>query len=193
MDEKIYINASQLLFDSFQLGAKILESGFVPDYIVAIWRGGTPVGIAVQELLDYAGIKTDHIAIRTSYYLGIERVADNVQVHGLGYLIDKIEYENSLLIVDDIFDTGNSYAAVMNELRSRAKRNTPHDIRIATPWYKPSKNMTSFQPDYYIHETDRWVVFPHELQGLSEDEVRLGKPEISDLIENILPRDKAPD
>ena len=193
MDEKIYINASQLLFDSFQLGAKILESGFVPDYIVAIWRGGTPVGIAVQELLDYAGIKTDHIAIRTSYYLGIERVADNVQVHGLGYLIDKIEYENSLLIVDDIFDTGNSYAAVMNELRSRAKRNTPHDIRIATPWYKPSKNMTSFQPDYYIHETDRWVVFPHELQGLSEDEVRLGKPEISDLIENIVPREKAVD
>ena len=57
MDEKIYINASELLFDSFQLGVKILQSGFVPEYIVAIWRGGTPVGIAVQELLDYAGIK----------------------------------------------------------------------------------------------------------------------------------------
>ena len=125
--------------------------------------------------------------------MGIERVADNVQVHGLGYLFDKVEYENSLLIVDVIFDTGNSYAAVMNELRSRAKRNTPHDIRIATPWYKPSKNMTSFRPDYYIHETDRWVVFPHELQGLSEAEVRLGKPEISDLIENIIPREKAVD
>ena len=193
MDEKIYINASELLVDSFQLGAKILESGFVPDYIVAIWRGGTPVGIAVQELLDYAGIKTDHIAIRTSYYLGIERVADNVQVHGLGYLIDKIEYRNSLLIVDDIFDTGNSYAAVMSELRSRAKRNTPHDIRVATPWYKPSKNMTAFQPDYYIHETDRWVVFPHELQGLSIEEVRQGKPEIRDLIENIMPREKVAD
>ena len=55
MDEKIYINASELLFDSFQLGVKFLQSGFVPDYIVAIWRAGTPVGIAVQELLDYSG------------------------------------------------------------------------------------------------------------------------------------------
>ena len=75
MNNKIFISPTELLYDSFKLGVKILESAFVPDYIVAIWRGGTPVGIAVQELLDYAGTRTDHIAIRTSYYLGIDRVA----------------------------------------------------------------------------------------------------------------------
>ena len=90
-----------------------------------------------------------------------------------------------LLIVDDIFDSGNSIAAVMKQLKHRAKRNTPHDIRIATPWYKPSKNVTNFKPDYFIHETDRWVVFPHELQGLSREEVRNGKPEIFNLIKGI--------
>ena len=59
-EEKIFIQPTELLHDSFRLGVKILESGYVPDYIVAIWRGGTPIGIAVQELLDYAGVETDH-------------------------------------------------------------------------------------------------------------------------------------
>ena len=185
-DEKIFIQPAELLQDSFRLGAKILESGFLPDYIVAIWRGGTPIGIAVQELLDYAGVETDHIAIRTSYYTGIEKTSENVQVHGLGYLIDKIKHENCLLIVDDVFDTGKSIAAVFDELEHRARRNFPHDIRVATPWYKPSKNETDRKPDYFIHETDRWRVFPHELQGLNAEEVRSGKPEIADILAQIV-------
>ena len=60
MPPRIYITAQQLLEDSFRLGANIYQSGFRPDFIVGIWRGGTPVGIAVQELLDYHDIKTDH-------------------------------------------------------------------------------------------------------------------------------------
>jgi len=97
--EKKFISAGELLRDSFILGKKILESDFRPDFIVGIWRGGTPVGIAVQELLDYAGIATDHVAIRTSYYQGIESTAESVQVHGLGYLIRKLNADNKLLIV----------------------------------------------------------------------------------------------
>ena len=69
--KKYFISPGDLLRDSFLLGQQIIESGFRPDFIVGIWRGGTPVGIAVQELLDYAGIATDHVAIRTSYYKGI--------------------------------------------------------------------------------------------------------------------------
>ena len=71
--EKRYISAQQLLEDSFRLGVEILNSGFRPHFIVGVWRGGTPVGIAVQEMLDFFGVETDHIAIRTSYYEGIGR------------------------------------------------------------------------------------------------------------------------
>ena len=46
--EKIFITAAELLRDSFLLASNILQSGFRPDYIVGIWRVGTPVGIAVQ-------------------------------------------------------------------------------------------------------------------------------------------------
>jgi hypothetical protein len=81
-----------------------------------------------------------------------------------------------------VFDTGKSIAAVMDEFQRRARRNLPHDIRVATPWYKPSKNVTGRKPNYFIHETDQWLVFPHELQGLSVEEVRSGKPEIADIL-----------
>ncbi|MFT5115375.1 MAG: hypoxanthine phosphoribosyltransferase, partial [Parasphingorhabdus sp.] len=46
MVEKIYITAQELLEDSFKLAASVLNSGFEPDFIIGIWRGGTPVGIA---------------------------------------------------------------------------------------------------------------------------------------------------
>ena len=181
-DEKIFIKAEALLRDSFLLASKIFQSGFRPDYIVGIWRGGTPVGIAVQEYLDYAGVETDHIAIRTSHYTGIDQTTLNVQVHGLGYLIRKVNQQDSLLIVDDVFDTGMSVEAVLVELSKRARLNMPKDIRIATPWYKPSKNKTGRLPDYFIHKTAQWLVFPHELTGLTDEEVYRGKPEIADII-----------
>jgi len=185
MIEKTFISASELLRDSFLLGRKIIESGFRPDFIVGVWRGGTPVGIAVQELLDYTGISTDHVAIRTSYYRGIADTADSVQVHGLGYLIRKLNREDKLLIVDDVLDSGRSIEAIIDELKSRCRRNLPEDLRVATCWYKPTKSETGRVPDFYIHETDQWLVFPHELQGLSEDEVKQGKPEVADIVTDL--------
>ncbi len=180
--EKIYIKADELLRDSFALALKVIESGFRPDFIVAVWRGGTPVGIAVQELMKYAGIDCDHIAIRTSYYQGIDKTNNQVQVHNLGYLLENLNYDNSVLIVDDVFDRGRSIEAIISELQRLTRRNLPKDIRIATVWFKPEKNVTAVSPDYYVHDTNRWLVFPHELDGLSDEEVRTGKPVIAELV-----------
>ena len=63
--EKLFIKPTELLEDSYNLAWKIYESGYKPDYIVGVWRGGAPVGIAVQEFLKVLGINSDHIAIRT--------------------------------------------------------------------------------------------------------------------------------
>lgn len=51
-NEKHFISAGTLLKDSMALGLKILRSGFRPSHIVGVWRGGAPVGIAVQEVLE---------------------------------------------------------------------------------------------------------------------------------------------
>ena len=180
-DEKRYLTAQELLTDSFELGLRIFKSGFKPSFIIGIWRGGTPVGIAVQEMMDHLGIKTDHIAIRTSSYYGIDKREKRVRVHGLEYVIRRANWEDEMLIVDDVFDTGNSIKAVLETLERKMRRNLPGDIRIATPWYKPAKNVTDIVPDYFIHETDQWLVFPHELDGLSREEIFANKPDVKKL------------
>ena len=179
--EKTVLTAQGLLEDSFNLGLQVLESGFEPTLIIAIWRGGTPVGMAVQEILSYCGVESDHIAIRTSSYMGVdERGA--VAVHGLNYIIKKVCHDDRVLIVDDVFDTGNTIVAVIDELTRRARGNTPEDIRVAVPWFKPSRNETDVIPDYYLHETSEWLVFPHELDALTPEEMRESRPELFDIV-----------
>lgn len=173
--DKIYISAESLLQDSYRLAARVMQSGFRPDYIVGVWRGGTPVGIAVQEALEFCGAPSDHIAIRTSSYHGIDKQADTVKVHGLHYLVENMNAEDSLLILDDVFDSGRSIDAIIKELQRQCRRNMPGDVRVGTVYFKPSKNKTERTPDYYIHETETWLIFPHELDGLSEDEVLANK------------------
>lgn len=183
MAEKYFISAQELLDDSFRLGFRVLQSGFRPDFIVGVWRGGTPVGIAVQELLENSGIASDHIAIRTSSYTGIEQRCRNIQVHGLNYIVKNANAEHCLLIVDDVYDTGLSVKAIIDTLQGISRCNTPHDIRVATVYFKPGNNLTDRCPDFYIHETDKWLVFPHELNGLSREELVSHKPDIVRLIE----------
>jgi uncharacterized protein len=183
MAEKQYIRAQDLLDDSFRLGLQVFESGFRPDFIVGIWRGGTPVGIAVQELFEHYGISTDHIAIRTSSYEGIEQPGKTIRVHGLNYIVEKADAAHCLLIVDDVYDTGLSILAVIDSLNRLSRRNTPHDIRVATVYFKPGNNRTDRRPEYYIHETEKWLVFPHELKGLDPEEITRHKPEIARIIQ----------
>ena len=179
----LYIGAQELLEDAFELGARVLESGFRPSFIVAVWRGGAPIGIAVQELLDYFGVHCDHIAIRTSSYHGIDGRASEVRVHGLDYLVKNIEHHDRLLIVDDVFDTGSTIEMVIEALRERARRNAPHEVRVAVPYYKPKRNRTLRVPDYYVHETDRWIKFPHSLEGLNDQEIALHRPALHRILQ----------
>ena len=184
--KKLFIQADELLSDSFNLAWQVYESGYRPNYIIGVWRGGAPIGIAVQEFLDVLGVPSDHIAIRTSHYKGIDERDSQVQVYGLNYVIKQVESEDSLLIVDDVHDTGISIQKIILDLKTACKKNTP-EIKIATPYFKPQKNLTKYKPDYYIHETDSWLVFPHELEGLSLHEIKKFKPELSNLIDRLKP------
>jgi hypothetical protein len=186
MSEKQYLSAQQLLEDSFRLGAEIIKNGFRPTMMIAIWRGGVPMGIAIQELLAWYGIETDHIAIRTSSYSGIDGQSQEIRIHGMNYLVKNCTREDSLLIVDDVFDTGLTIEAVIAHLKEKARLNTPHDIRVAVPYYKPTRNKTGRPPDYFLHETAQWLKYPHSLEGLSVAEVAANRPELYDIIKDQL-------
>ncbi|MFT7287256.1 MAG: hypoxanthine phosphoribosyltransferase [Halieaceae bacterium] len=182
MSEKTYLGAQDLLEDSFRLGAEVVKSGFRPTIMLAIWRGGAPVGVAVQEILAYSGIETDHIAIRTSSYTGIDGRSSEIRIHGMNYLIKKVREADSLLIVDDVFDTGSTIDAIITTLKEKARLNTPHDIRVAVPYFKPTRNLTDRVPDYYLHETKRWLKYPHSLEGLSVEEIAEHRPALYEII-----------
>jgi hypothetical protein len=168
--DKTYLSAQTLLDQSYALAIQVFESGFRPDFIIGVWRGGAPVGIAVQEAMDFLGVEADHIAIRTSSYTGIGQRNKQVRVHGLRYLEKQVNAEDSLLIVDDVFDTGLSIQQVIVDLKRHCRKNTP-EIRVATPYFKPSNNRTEITPDYFVEESEEWLVFPHELDGLSDEEI----------------------
>jgi hypoxanthine phosphoribosyltransferase len=181
--KKTCISADQLLRDSFALALLILRSGYHPDLIVGIWRGGSPVGIAVHEACEFAGFACDHLAIRTSAYTGIAQ-RQSVVVEGLDQLVRKIGSASNILLVDDVYDSGQSIAAVMDELQLTCGLQLPN-VRIAVPYYKPAHNTTRRIPDFYLHETADWLVFPHELCGLDDAEIRQ-KPGLENLAQQLL-------
>lgn len=185
--DKLWLDEQTLLEDSFRLAAEVYRSGFRPSFIVAVWRGGAPMGIAVQELLAWKGVESDHIAIRTASYRGIDGRADEVRVFNLSYLVKKLSARDRLLIVDDVFDTGRSIEAIVERLRTLLRRNMPRDVRVAVPYYKPARNLTGRVPDYWLHATDRWIKFPHSLEGLGDDEVRMHRPALALILDEAVP------
>ncbi len=186
---KQFVEEEMLLNDAFRLGVRIFESGFRPNFIVGIWRGGSTVGIYVQECLQFLGVETDHISIRTSYrgmdsYLESINTPETIRVHGLQYLYERLNRDDRLLLVDDVFSTGNNIEAVISRLKTKCKRNMSQDVRIAVPYYKPDRNQSGRKPDYYLHETADWLVLPYELQGLSRQEINEHKPWVTPILES---------
>ncbi|MBT4935718.1 hypoxanthine phosphoribosyltransferase [Candidatus Woesearchaeota archaeon] len=180
--DKHFVTAQSLLDDSYLLAHTIIESDFRPDFLVAPWRGGTPIGIAVHEYFEMCGLTLDHNPIKTSKYDNgcIDQPHKSVSVFGLEYFVEKADEDDKVLLIDDIFDTGLSMQEILHQwkiIADKSGRSVPNDIRIATVYYKPSRNETDprILPDYHVHKEEGWIVFPHELGGLKPDEIIMAK------------------
>lgn len=180
--EKQFLDEQAVILDSFRLGVNIFESGFRPTFIVGLWRGGSTIGIYVQECLQTLGVETDHIAVRTSYQgqphyaKTLEQDDPGIRVHGTQYLLESLNADDRLLIVDDVVSTGRNVTAVIERLQRHLKRNMPKEVKVAALWSRPSHDKTGLVPDYRLHTTTHWLVFPYELHGLTEEEIATNKP-----------------
>ena len=189
--QRRFLDEETLIEDAFRLGVQVFESGFRPNFIVGLWRGGSTVGIYVQECLQTLGVTTDHIALRTSYrgmqaYEAMVASPDqNIRVHGAHYLLDNLNHDDRLLIVDDVFSTGYSIAAVLNRLNTQLKRNMPADTRIATLYQRPDAAKTALVPDFCLHRTDDWLVFPYEINGLTREDIDSHKPYLGPILDSV--------
>ncbi|OCG74221.1 phosphoribosyltransferase [Microbacterium sediminis] len=135
-----------------ELSRRIVDSGFVPEVVVAIARGGLlPAGAIAYGL----GVKNCG-AINMEFYTGIGTVLDAPEV--LPPALD-MEYLDGrrVLLVDDVADSGRTLRMAVDMLRERGA-----DVRSVTIYTKPA---TIIQPDYAWRDTDLWIDFPWSFQG----------------------------
>jgi hypoxanthine phosphoribosyltransferase len=173
--KKQYINAEELNKYSFQLAKKIYDSGYKPECIIGLWRGGSSVALIIHEFYDYKGVSCEHRAIKASYYKGINQ-PDRVRIEGLRELMENLVKIKKVLIVDDVFDTGNTVKKLLELLGNK------WDVKVATVFHNPTNKKVDIIPDFYLQETDRWIVFPHEICGLTEEELKEKNQEVYDII-----------
>ena len=189
--KKCFVEEQELLEEAYRLAVKIFESGYHPDFIVGLWRGGSTVGIYVQECLQHLGVPTDHISVRTSYrgradYLDRIEHGGEIRVHGLQYLYETLEAHHSLLIVDDVFGTGASISKLIDKLKTRTRRNMP-EVKVASVYYRPTANAAGKKPDFYLKTTQDWLVLPYELTDISRAEMAENKAWILPLLDRLKP------
>lgn len=174
--EKVYINAQDFLRDAWRLARLVLDSGWRPDWLIALWRGGTPAGAAVHEFLKCHGVKLRHAAVKCFSYTGIAQSESTVKFEFAEEVFAAIRPGERVLVVDDVFDTGRSAAAVRERLDALGA-----EMRLGCVYYKPGNNVTSGSPDWYAAIRDQWIVFPHEIDGLTREEVAKKDPVLANL------------
>ena len=54
--------------------------------------------------------------------------------------------------------------------------NMPQEVKVAALWHRPSHDQTGLVPDFSLHATQNWLVFPYELNGLTREEIQSNKP-----------------
>lgn len=130
-----------------ELAEQVVASGFVPDVVVAVARGGLVPGGAVAYALGTKGVGTLNI----EFYTDIGKTLDDPRV--LPPLMDTSELPGSkVLVVDDVADSGRTLALVMDLLGG-----TGADARSAVLYTKPRSIIT---PDFSWRDTDLWITFP---------------------------------
>lgn len=162
----LYKSPREVLIESFKLGKKLFDEGFRPNHAISLWRGGTIIGLGVNEYYRLKGIFINHTSITTSSYNDNFEQKDII-IKGLEHVIKVVVPEDNLLIIDDIFDTGETIKTLIELLKIKTRKNMPEKVKIATLDSKPEKNLHKIDVSYLnAYDKDCWVNYPHEISDL---------------------------
>jgi len=129
------------------LSKQVLESGYKPDIIIGLARGGW---VPARNLCDFMGIK-DLISLKTEHW-GITANPDGKAV--LKFPLNVDLKGKKVLVVDDITDTGESMKLGAEHVRTQG----PAEIRTATLHHVEN---CAYVPDYVAQEISwRWMLYP---------------------------------
>lgn len=129
------------------LARKIKSSGFKPDLVIGIARGGlVPARIVCDFLLhkDLAAIKVEHWGIAATLGKAEIKFPLPVSISGM-----------KVLVVDDVADTGDTYSVVMDYIKEK----NPAEVKSAVLHYK---TCSTYMPDYWAEKQDewKWIIYP---------------------------------
>lgn len=129
------------------LARKIKSSGFKPDLVIGIARGGlVPARIVCDFLLqkDLAAVKVEHWGIAAT--LGKARIKFPLPIDISG---------KKVLVVDDVADTGDTFSVSMDYIKGKA----PSEVKTAVLHYKTCSTCV---PDYWAEKQDewKWIIYP---------------------------------
>jgi Predicted phosphoribosyltransferases len=129
------------------LARDVLASGFRPDVVIAIARGGLLLGGAIAYALDVKACG----ALNVEFYTGIDqRLAEPVVLPPM--LDHSALRDKSALLVDDVSDSGRTLDLVVDLITA-----TGASVRTVCLYSKPR---TVREPDFVWRSTDRWIAFP---------------------------------
>jgi len=182
---KRYLSADEYLRDVWRLAAAVRASGWRPDILIALWRGGAPVGVAMHEFLKTSGWPVRHIPLKCASYTGIGENPGGVEFTHGDIVFGLLRPGDKVLVVDDVFDTGKTAKAVRERIDAVGA-----EMRLACVYWKPDKNTTDMKPDYFTKDTGlEWIVFPHEMEGLAADELAEKDPFLASLLQDAKRKD----
>ena len=165
--QKTYLNAQDYLRDAWRLAERVLSSHWRPDWLIGLWRGGALPAIAVHEYLAAKSVSVRQAPLVCSSYHGIGARAATVHIEDAEGWRTRIHTGERVLLVDDVYDSGCTIQAVRQLMESAGA-----DVRSAVVYMKDVPREISAKPDYYVREwPNEWLVFPHELVGLTAEEL----------------------
>jgi hypoxanthine phosphoribosyltransferase len=139
---------NRVIRDTKKLSKNIKDSGYKPDIVVAIGRGGyVPARILCDYLLmrDLTSIKVEHWGIAaTETEKAVIKFPLCTDIKG-----------KKVLLVDDITDTGDTLRVSLEYLKTFE----PKDIKTAVLIHK---TCSAIIPDYFVSRVTkwRWIIFP---------------------------------
>jgi len=131
-----------------KLAEAVRKSGFEPDVIVGVSRGGWIPARIMSDLLETPKLAN----VTAEFYV---RVAETKREPTITQPVSLPVKDKKVLVVDDVTDTGESLKLVNLHLKNQGAS----EIKIATIYYKP---WSITVPHYYEKETRCWIVFPWE-------------------------------
>lgn len=151
------------------LANKITESGFLPDMIVGIARGGWIVARILSDLLNVK----DMASLKIEFY---KSIGEKDRKPVITQPVSESPAGKTVLVADDVADTGESLILAKEHIESHGSRET----RLATIHLKP---WSKIKPEYYANVTDAWIIYPWEIRETIEHLIRIWREETKDPLE----------